>query len=65
MTNFVDIIHNNVKIGEKIIKVREAKGFTQKQMATMLDMDQSQYSKIKKGKTDPSFSAIEKIPKAL
>jgi transcriptional regulator with XRE-family HTH domain len=28
-------------------------------------MDQSQYSKIENGKTDPYFSTIEKIAKAL
>ena len=51
MINFVDIINNAMNIGEKIKKVREAKGFSQKQVAVMLDMDQSQYSKIENSKT--------------
>jgi len=61
----VDIINNVMNIGEKIKKVREAKGFSQKQVAVMLDMDQSQYSKIENGKTDPTTSTLEKIAKTL
>jgi transcriptional regulator with XRE-family HTH domain len=65
MINFVDIINNAMNIGEKIKKVREAKGFSQKQVAVMLDMDQSQYSKIENSKTDPTTSTLEKIAKTL
>jgi len=54
-----------MNIGEKIKKVREAKGFSQKQVAVMLDMDQSQYSKIENGKTDPTTSTLEKIARTL
>ena len=61
----MDIINNLMNIGEKIKKVREAKGFSQKQVAVMLDMDQSQYSKIENGKTDPTTSTLEKIAKTL
>jgi transcriptional regulator with XRE-family HTH domain len=61
----VDIINNTMNIGDKIKKVREAKGFTQKQVAIMLEMDQSQYSKIENGKTDPTTSTLEKITKSL
>ena len=61
----MDIINNVMNIGEKIKKVREAKGFSQKQVAIMLDMDQSQYSKIENGKTDPTTSTLEKIARSL
>lgn len=54
-----------MNIGDKIRKAREAKGLSQKEVATALKMDQSQYSKIENGKTDPYFSTIEKIAKAL
>ena len=54
-----------MNVGEKIRKVREAKGFTQKQVAIMLDMDQSQYFKIENDKTDPTTSTLEKISKSL
>jgi transcriptional regulator with XRE-family HTH domain len=54
-----------MNIGDKIKKAREAKGLSQKEVAAALKMDQSQYSKIENGKTDPYFSTIEKIAKAL
>lgn len=54
-----------MNIGSKIRKVREAKGFTQKQVALEIGMDPSQYSKIEKGKTDPTTNTLEKIAKAL
>jgi transcriptional regulator with XRE-family HTH domain len=52
-------------LGEQIRKVREAKELSQKQVALSINMDQSQYSKIEKRKTDPSYSTIDKIAKAL
>lgn len=54
-----------MNIGEKIRKVREAKGLSQKEVAMTLVMNPSQYSKIENGKVDPQFSSIEKIAKAL
>jgi transcriptional regulator with XRE-family HTH domain len=54
-----------MKIGDKIKKAREAKGWSQKEVALSLQMDQSQYSKIENNKTDPHLSTIEKIAKAL
>lgn len=52
-------------IGNQIKRVREAKGFSQKKVALALGMDQSQYSKIEKGKTDPTTSTLEKIALAI
>ena len=54
-----------MQIGDKIRKVREAKGLSQKQVALSLGMDQAQYSRIENSKTDPSFSNVTKIAKAL
>ena len=54
-----------MKIGDRIREVRTSKSLTQKEVAITLQMDQSQYSKIEKGKTDPSFSTIERIADAL
>lgn len=54
-----------MKIGDKIKKAREAKGWSQKEVALSLKMDQSQYSKIENNKTDPHLSTIEKITEAL
>ena len=66
IATFVDIKNLTImKIGEKVKKVREAKGLSQKQVALSINMDQSQYSKVEKGKTDPTCSTLEKISKAL
>ena len=54
-----------MKIGDKIKKAREAKGWSQKEVALSLKMDQSQYSKIENNKSDPHLSTIEKITEAL
>lgn len=54
-----------MQIGSKIKKLREAKGLSQKQVALSLGMDQAQYSRIENSKTDPAFSNVEKIAKAL
>lgn len=52
-------------IGEKIRKIREAKGLSQKEVAATVGMDQSQYSKIEKGKTDPTTATLQKITAAI
>jgi transcriptional regulator with XRE-family HTH domain len=52
-------------LGICIKKVREAKGMSQKEVALASKIDNSNYSKIEGGKTDPSFSSVMKIAKAL
>jgi transcriptional regulator with XRE-family HTH domain len=52
-------------LGDTLKKVREAKGLSQKELAGLLEMPQPQYSRIEGGKTDPSFTAVVKIAKAL
>jgi len=54
-----------MNLGSTLKKVREAKGLSQKELAGLLDMPQPQYSRIEGGKTDPSFSAVAKMAKAL
>jgi transcriptional regulator with XRE-family HTH domain len=54
-----------MKIGANIKKIREAKNLSQKEVALAIGMDQSQYSKIENGKTDPSTSTLLKIAKAM
>ena len=54
-----------MKIGVNIKKIREAKNLSQKEVALAVGMDQSQYSKIENGKTDPSTSTLLKIAKAM
>jgi transcriptional regulator with XRE-family HTH domain len=54
-----------MNLGDTLKKVREAKGLSQKELAVLVDMAQAQYSRIESGKTDPAFSAVVKIIKAL
>ena len=54
-----------MNIGERIRQIRTAKGLSQKETALLLEMDQSQYSKVELGKTDPAFSTVDKIAQAL
>jgi transcriptional regulator with XRE-family HTH domain len=54
-----------MQVGEAIEKVTEAKGLSQKEVALACKMDQSHYSRVENGKTDPSFSVIERIAKVL
>lgn len=65
ITTFIDINNLFMNIGDKIRQIREAKGLTQKEVSLTIGMDQSQYSKIEKGKTDPSTSTVDKIAKAI
>lgn len=54
-----------MELGDAIKKVREAKGLSQKEVALSCKMDQAHYSRIENGKTDPSFSVVVRIAKAL
>ena len=54
-----------MNIGEQIKKIRTAKNLSQKEVALALEMDQAQFSRIENGKTDPAFSTIEKVARAL
>jgi len=57
--------YQGMNIGDKIKKIRSAKNLSQKEVAVSLNMDPAQYSRIENGKSDPYFSTIEKIAKAL
>lgn len=52
-------------LGQTLKKAREAKGLSQKEVAITTKMDTAQYSRIENGKTDPAFSAVVRIAKAM
>lgn len=54
-----------ISLSVTLKRVREAKGLSQKELANLIGMAQAQYSRIESGKTDPSFSVVMKIAKAL
>jgi transcriptional regulator with XRE-family HTH domain len=54
-----------MSLGEQIKKVRLAKGLSQKEVVMSANIEKAQFSRIENDKTDPSFSTIEKIAKAM
>ena len=54
-----------MELGDYIKRIREAKDLSQKEVAMACKMDMGNYSRIENSKTDPSFSTVVKIAKAL
>lgn len=52
-------------IGEKIKKYRTEKGFTQLDMAVMLEVSENTYRKIENNASSPDIVTIDKIAKFL
>lgn len=52
-------------LGEKIRKLREEKGLSQKEVAISIDLDRSQYSRIETDKSEATVATLEKIAQAL
>jgi transcriptional regulator with XRE-family HTH domain len=50
-------------IGKIIKQIREEKGLTQQQLAELINMHRSNYSKVESGERDLSIEAINKIAK--
>ncbi|HOI16814.1 MAG TPA: helix-turn-helix transcriptional regulator [Geobacteraceae bacterium] len=58
---------NNTKVllGARIREIRKARGFTQEQLAEMIDVEQKHVSRIESGKNFPTINRLEKIAAAL
>jgi len=54
-----------IKVGNRIKKVRETKGISQKDLAYEADLDRSYIASIEVGKRNVSIINLEKIAKAL
>ncbi len=52
-----------MNIGENIRKIREEKGFTQQQIADLVGMHRSNYSKVETAQRELSISALSKVAK--
>ncbi|GCC52391.1 XRE family transcriptional regulator [Chryseotalea sanaruensis] len=50
-------------IGKIIKQIREEKGLTQQQLAELINMHRSNYSKVESGERDLSIDAIHKVAK--
>lgn len=54
-----------VLLGDRIRKIREDKGLSQKEVALKVDIDRGQYSRIETNKVEPTLSTLEKIASAF
>jgi len=54
-----------VKIGEKIRNAREDKDLSQRDMANLIPMNQSNYSKIERNVQEPSLEQLRRICQIL
>lgn len=54
-----------ITLGDKIKKMREERGLSQKEVASGVDIDRGQYSRIETNKVEPTLSTLEKIAKAF
>jgi DNA-binding XRE family transcriptional regulator len=52
-------------MGESIVSARAKAGLSQKQVASLTGIDQSDLSKIERGVSNPSINTLERIAKAL
>lgn len=52
-------------LGDKIKKMREERGLSQKEVALTVDIDRGQYSRIETNKVEPTISTLEKIAVAF
>ena len=52
-------------LGEKIRNLRNLKGYSQDDMAHLLDISPTAYGDIERGKTDVSHSRLEQIAKTM
>ncbi len=53
------------KIGERIVELRKAKGFSQQKFAYEADMERTYLNHIEKGRKNISINTLEKITKGL
>lgn len=56
---------SNQMLAQTISKARAKTGKTQKEVAQIASIDQSDYSKIERGVVNPSISTLERIAKAM
>ena len=56
---------NKKKLGLKIKELRKRKGFTQEQLAELINMEQNSISVIESGRNFPTLWTLEKIAQIL
>ncbi len=59
------ITKSNQKLGRNIQKARKIKGYTQEELAEVLNISRTHMGHIEQGRKTPSLELLEKIAKAL
>ncbi|MDB5226901.1 MAG: transcriptional regulator [Bacteroidota bacterium] len=54
-----------IRLGKKIKELRESKGFTQLDIATICDFEKTSISRIEGGRTNVTLGTLNKLSKAL
>ncbi|MBS1623498.1 MAG: helix-turn-helix transcriptional regulator [Bacteroidetes bacterium] len=54
-----------IALGKNIAKQRKEKGYTQKLLSNMVDMDKENLIRIEKGRTNPTTLTLRKLAKVL
>lgn len=54
-----------VLLGERIKEIRKAHGFSQEQLAVLVDIEQKHVSCIERGKNAPTIDRLQKISEVL
>lgn len=52
-------------LGEKIKSIRTSKNLSQKEVASDMDIDRAQYSRIENDKVEPNLATLKKVSAAL
>lgn len=60
-----DYIEEKKTLGLRISRLREDRGYSQREFAPMIGMDRVYLSKIESGKTNPSLVSIIRIAEGL
>lgn len=54
-----------IELGNRIAKIRKAKGYSQLDLGTIIDMEKSNLSAIENGRQNPTSLTLKKIADAL
>jgi transcriptional regulator with XRE-family HTH domain len=54
-----------IKLGEKIMNLRKAKGLSQEELAELLDTQHTQIGRVERGESNSTINRLRKIAKAL
>jgi transcriptional regulator with XRE-family HTH domain len=64
--NGVNLLYSVIMdIGKKIKRIRESRGISQEELASLVDMHRNHIGRIERGESNPKFTTVYDIAKAL